>query len=444
MRLRSVNWSLTSRLLVLSLLVLLAGTAWAGWFLREQLHTAVARNFESGLRDHSERLLSELQASGLAGLQSPRMQRGEFGRIFSGWYWVLQTDGRSYQSRSAWDSTIAVPAANPDRPAALLQVPQGPQQQPLLGLHQPIMLGDIPAQWYVFGPAEDVQREWRRIDQILWITQLGLIAALLTLTILSVRLGLAPLRQLQARLRRIELGEESELGQGFGPDLTPLAETLDQVLRRNAQMIERARHQAADLSHALKKPLAVLALEAQNGHVDGRTLQAHLQTMSRTIDRHLARFGSGLGSGGSQAAALDPVPVLQRLVHLMRQIHAAQALNWSFESPAESTVRWRGAPSDLEEMAGNLLDNAGKWAQSQVVVNLQNESGRLCLVVHDDGPGLADDQLAEAVQRGRRFDERPGGQGLGLAIVQDLADIHGGKLQLGRSPLGGLRATLKL
>lgn len=314
----------------------------------------------------------------------------------------------------------------------------GPRAQTLLVLRTQVEIDGQSAEWYVMGPAEEVEREWRRIEHTLWATQLALALALLGSTILAVRLGLRPLRRLQQHLVGIDLGRNASMGQSFGPDLDPLAATLDEVLQRNARMVDRARHQAADLSHALKKPLAVLHMEAQQSHVEGERLLEHVQTMSRTIDRHLARFATG----ASSAEAIDAVAVLKRLVELMQKIHAGKSLRWTMQSSEDAPMWWRGAASDLEEMAGNLLDNAAKWATRQVVLTLTPLPHQLQLQLDDDGPGLSESQIATACDRGQRFDERPGGHGLGLAIVQDIAETYGGQLVLSRSPLGGLRCTL--
>ncbi len=429
---------LGTRITVLSLLALLLVLGTGGWLLRQQLHQTVLRGFEADLRLRAERLQWELEAYGPFATSGTSPQQGDFARIFSGWYWVLIDGTRAQQSRSAWDSTLVLDQARPWAEGSVLLRLQGPQQQELLGIRHHFDLNGRPVVLNVFGPMESTLAEWDRIDRVLGLTLgVGWLVILL-LTMAQVRLGLAPLRHLQTRLRFIESGQAQRVGTGFGPDLDAIAQAMDQVLQHNEQVVERARHQAADLSHALKKPLAVLAIQARGETVSGPWLQEQVQAMSHSIDRHLARFASGAGS--HERVAL--LPLLERLLSLIRQIHEERGLRWETHIPP--ALRWRGAASDLEEMTGNLLDNAGKWARTRVQLSVEQAASWLILRVEDDGPGLGDDPGARTPVRGRRFDEQTAGHGLGLAIVQDIATTYGGQLRLDRSPLGGLLAELRL
>ena len=439
MRLRCPEeWRLSTRLIVLSLVAVLACTSIGGALVRKQLHGVVLRGFETGLRDRAESLQAELIASGLMSANNPRLEQGEFGRIFSGWYWVAHDDQQSLQSRSVWDSTLDIPSALPWAESQELLTLSDPRNRPLLGLRKRFVVHDAPVTLYVFGPLEETLSEWRRIDQILLLTQFCLILALMLWIVVQVRLGLSPLRRLQQTLLAIQNGHQARLGQGFGPDLDPMAAAVDQVLQHNARIVDRAQHQAADLSHALKKPLTVLGIQARNGVVSGALLQEQVVAMSHTIDRHLARFGSGAGC----TTQIELPETLSRLLMLMRQIHADRQLDWQIDLPVP--LRWRGAASDLEEMVGNLLDNAGKWARRCVKISARQEAGGLCLCVEDDGPGLDAVQMSQALTRGQRFDEKTEGHGLGLAIVQDIAETYEGRLAMSGSLLGGLRCELHL
>ena len=434
-------WSLSARLIALSLLVTLVGTSIGGWMLRQRLHATVERGFESQLKSRAELLIIDLESLGVHATRGSRLEQGDFGRIFSGWYWVVQYAGMSYQSRSGWDGTLSVEQAQPlsGRSTELLQLTD-PTGRALLGLALPLHLEQQAATVYVFGPMEETLQEWQHIDSILLSTQLGLLLAQALLTIAVVSLGLRPLQRLRRRLALIETGAHKQLGNGHGPDLDPLATTIDQVLERNAQVVKRARHQAADLSHALKKPLAVLGIEARKTAVSGAWLQDQVQAMSHTIDRHLARFGSGAGS----AELIDLMTVLARLLTVMQKIHHDRGLQWSVNPAAPQRVQWRGMASDFEEMMGNLLDNAGKWARSHVRICVQQQSGQAVFCIEDDGLGLSPEQLEQGAERGRRFDEGVVGHGLGLAIAHDIAQTYDGQLLLSRSHQGGLRCTLRL
>ena len=194
----------------------------------------------------------------------------------------------------------------------------------------------------------------------------------------------------------------------------------------------------ADLSHALKKPLAVLSLEGQAPVIDRAVVQAQVAGMGRAIDHHLARYASGAGS----VEVVDAAAVLRQVVSLVQRLHAARGLHWTVEAP--QVLRWTGSPSDLEEMLGNLLDNAGKWARQQVVVQMRAHDGGIEVRIDDDGPGLPPAAREAAVQRGQRFDQQAEGHGLGLTIVSDIADTYGGSLTLETARAGGLCAVLRL
>ena len=232
-------------------------------------------------------------------------------------------------------------------------------------------------------------------------------------------------------------GSQNRVGTGYGPDLDPLAREIDDMLERNARIVARARGHAADLSHALKKPLALLGSEAHNEHT-----RQQIANMNRLIERHLARAGSGAGD----MRRIDLAASLAQLTALMRRLHAARNLDWQLHTDGD--LHLRAEQTDLEEMLGNLLDNAGKWAASRVRTEARHladaKRGHIQITIEDDGPGLTDEQIARAARRGERFDQSTAGNGLGIPIAADLAETYDGSLELGRSALGGLQITLRL
>lgn len=442
------RWGLATRLTALSVLAVFVGTSVGGWMLREYLHASIERSFEAQLKDRLDRLLLQFEGGGVQATRSDRAGQGDFGRIFSGWYWVVTQDGTEHQSRSSWDSPLDLRRATDLHGNARLWTLTDATGRPLLGLRHSVVVDGVPSEVHVFGPMEQTLAAWAHIDRVLLTVQALMLLCLALLVAMAVRWGLAPLRRMQARMQQVHQGRLPAVGQGFSADLDPLAAVLDQVLSRNEQVVARAQNQAADLSHALKKPLALLTLEARKATLPGPWVLAQAQALSHTIDRHLARLGSGAGTQ-------EPVPVcavLQRILGLMQQLHADRGLHWATHGcpPSGSGPLWRGNAADLEEMLGNLLDNAGKWAGAQVQVGVQwtqaqnSPSPAVCLLIDDDGPGLSEGQLAQAAQRGRRFDEEVPGHGLGLAIVRDLAETYQGRLELRSSPLGGLRCELHL
>jgi len=437
---------LRGRLLLFGCLAALLVSGAGGWVLRQNIHATLLRGLEQRLDERAERIAASLLAApGGSGLVPERSRNNdEFSRIFSGWYWQLEGAGPEQRSRSLWDSRLTpADASAPSSSLASLLAPgtplrslRGPRGEALLGLAVPVEAGGQRAMLHVYGPAAETEAELARLDRILLLTQALLILALVIATLAQVRLGLAPLRRLRAALAAVRDGSAERLGSGYGPELDPLAEEMDEVLARNARVVARARGHAADLSHALKKPLALLGGEAT---ADGsELLRGQVAAMSRLIDRHLARAGSGAGELRRVAVA----PRIAHLVALMQRLHRERGLDWQQTVPAQ--LHWRCEPTDLEEMLGNLLDNAGKWARSTVRVDAEAAAGELRIRIADDGPGLDDTQLEQASRRGLRFDENTEGSGLGLAIARDIAETYGGRLELGRGTLGGLEAVLVL
>lgn len=429
---------LGARLALLGLGVALAVSLAGGWALREQIRGTLVRGAEQSLHQRIERLRVHLHVAVDGSLYEEGGRSGdEFNQIFSGWYWQLEHQGHRLRSRSLWDGTLALERAVPLGNGGLLRA-EGPRGEGLVGVRRSLVLDEGQVMIDMFGPSADMEGEFDRLDRVLLATQAILIAVLLGSTAAQIRWGLRPLRRLQARLSEVHAGTAERVGEDFGPDLAPLAGEIDTVLERNARIVARARHHAADLSHALKKPLTLLGAEARRAEVAGHVVQAEVTAMTRLIERHLARAGSGAG----ERRRLNLQEPVAGLVALMQRLHAERGLDWHVDMAPH--LEWRGEPTDFEEMLGNLLDNAGKWARRRVVVTGQSVSGAVAITVEDDGPGIASSDLADAARRGRRFDESTEGSGLGLAIVAGIAETYQSSLTLEHGSLGGLRARLVL
>ena len=221
---------------------------------------------------------------------------------------------------------------------------------------------------------------------------------------------------------------------------------MNLLLDANREILERARTQVGNLAHALKTPLSVIINEAADPTPElTARVSEQAQIMREQMDYYLNRARAA-ALAGTLGAATEVGPVLQALARTFGKIYRDKEL--ALEVGAVDGLRFRGERQDLEEMAGNLVDNACKWARSRVEIraDLSEEKGRsvLRIAVDDDGPGLPADAREEAMKRGRRLDETKPGSGLGLSIVSELAAIYGGTLTLGPSGLGGTRAELSL
>jgi signal transduction histidine kinase len=210
--------------------------------------------------------------------------------------------------------------------------------------------------------------------------------------------------------------------------------------------VSRAQAKAGDLAHGLKTPLAILVHEAARvaelGHMDlAASIQEQIERMRRQIDYHLAHARAA-ASAATPHARTTVADSTESLVRTLQRLYASRGLTIDANVPAACVVRCQR--EDLDEMLGNLLDNACKWARTRVSVTAQPSGSQIVITVDDDGPGI-DPAMREAVlQRGVRADEAAPGSGFGLAIVRELAEVYGGSVSLGGSPLGGLRANLAL
>lgn len=429
---------LAGRLILLGLLAAWLVAICGGLLLRASVRDASIHGFQLRLDERAARIEARFSVADDGGVVYVEPRVGDdFARIFSGWYWRLHGDGVLLRSRSLWDSDITL-AANDG--GAVLHAARGPSGERLLGLSRGIEIEGRTLQLDVYGPDEQVSDAMQHFDRLLLAILAALFVLMLGTAVLQASLGLRPLSRLRTRVAAVQGGGEARVGEGFGPDLDPLAVELDTVLARNARVVARARSHAADLAHALKKPLALLGSASGQGHaqVPAELVRRETANMARLIDRHLARAGSGAG----ERRRVTLAPRVQALIELMRQIHAERGLDWSADVAAD--VSWRGEVTDLEEMLGNLLDNAGKWARRTVRLAARMHDSELHVHIDDDGPGLSAAQYTQALERGRRFDESVEGSGLGLAIVCDIAETYDGRLDLAASPAGGLRATLAL
>ena len=290
------RFGLAQRLLWLGVITTVLVLSVSGFVLRDRLHNAILRSLAASLNERADRISASMRLGDSGHIfQDAGLVPDEFRAIFSGWYWQLEAGNINKHSRSLWDSSLPLAQAKACSDDPELYRLTGPTGEALLGIRRTLDIGGQTPTLYLFGPADATLDELKRIDRVLLIS-LGILALTLLVSLwLQVRLGLRPLRRLYRALRDVQNGDASRVGSGYSPDLDPLAAEMDEVLERNARIVERARGHAADLSHALKKPLALLTAESGSGQVDGEKIRNQTDTMLRLIERHLARAGSGAG-----------------------------------------------------------------------------------------------------------------------------------------------------
>ena len=259
-----------------------------------------------------------------------------------------------------------------------------------------------------------------------------------------VRRGLSPLNQLRGRLGAVHQGRDQRVGGAFPSEVQPLVDDLNALLAQREQTIARALAKAGDLAHGLKTPLAILAQDAERARASGdadvaQSIADQVARMRRQVDYQLAQARAVGAATGTRSSVGDSIDGLLRA---LRRLHADRRVAIEADAAPDHAVRVQR--EDLDEMLGNLLDNACTWARAQVRVSSSRADGRVRIAVDDDGPGIERSMRDAVLQRGVRADESAPGSGLGLAIARDLAELYGGTIFLDDSPLGGLRAALSL
>jgi signal transduction histidine kinase len=284
-----------------------------------------------------------------------------------------------------------------------------------------------------------------RLSIALTLTGLGLVGV----TLFQVRFGLLPLRKIEQGLAAVRSGAAAKLEGELPVEIEPIQHELNALIQSNQDIVDRARTQVGNLAHALKTPLAVITNEAREDKSSlGAKIAEQAHIMRDQVNHYLdrARMAARIGVIGRSTAV---AAVAEPLVRALERIHADKNVRISFDCAAD--VRFQGERQDLEEMLGNLLDNACKWARSQVLLTVaaagrpgRGQERRVIIAVDDDGPGLSADERARIGKRGLRLDETKPGSGLGLSIVSDLVQSYRGTLELAQSVRGGLCVRLDL
>lgn len=423
----------------------------AGIGLSHLFEAAVGRRLVDELINHLNQLTAALEVDStgrpvLVGtLSDPR-----FRQPYGGLYWQVSSPaGALLRSRSLWDVTLDLPSdtLNPTR-VHEHELP-GPRGSRLLVVERRLQQAEHPGGSLRVAVGVDqaqVAKAVRGFDQAL-VVSLGLLAvALLSAAVVQVWIGLRPLAGLRGGLADIRAGRSRHLDGRFPNEVQPLVDDLNNLLAHDAALIERARAQAGNLAHGLKTSLTVLLTESDQlrarGEAESATqLRAEVMRIGRHVDHHLARARAA-GARDLPGMTCNVQACVAPLLAMFRRLQFERGIE--IVNRVDGVHCFRGEAQDLEDMLGNLIDNACKWAKRRVQVTSRAEGGRLVICVDDDGPGLSPAQREEVFARGRRLDETVPGSGLGLTITREIAELYGGAVELDRAPLGGLRACLRL
>ena len=379
-----------------------------------------------------------------------------FERAFSGQYWQITPiikKGKQEQiarSESLFDSELIIPEdiikqaegkAGTNIKAALT----GPDNEPLRSLTRVVRLPDQVSVMAITAAADrrPGDKEIARFRMVVAWT-LGLFATgLVVAVIIQVRIGLAPIYKIRKAIADVREGEAEKVEGAYPAELTPLAEELNNLLGHNKEIVERARTHVGNLAHALKTPISVLLNETSHNKTGlEKLVQRQASTMARQVDHHLRRASAAARAQviGARTPVYMAVSDMQRT---LERLFKEQKL--SIETQVPKGLVFRGERQDLDELLGNLMENACKWSNGVVRVSAtQSSKLSMEISVEDNGPGLPAEKRKTVLARGERLDESAPGSGLGLSIVNDLVGAYGGEFWLEDSALGGLKVVLRL
>lgn len=450
--------SLAFRLTVSSAITALVLLLLAALALEQLFQQALERNFDARLRAVLDGLAANVEpAANGAPVMTERLADTRFSLPDSGWYWQV-IPPKPEQNILISESLLNKPLepdgslfAKRDKSGITTFSMLDPTKQQLRVIEQRITYfgGKDEYSFLVAGNFDELRTEVRSFRRGLYgfLSMLG--AGLLAAIFFQVRFGLQPMKLMEKKLTEIRGGKIEMLEGNFPTEMQPVADELNLLVQSNFEIIDRARMQVGNLAHALKTPISVLTNEARDtpGPL-AEKVKEQIDVMRDQVNLYLDRARRA-ARAQTIGAATDVEPVLQSLGRTLQRINREKGTSISVVCPA--SLKFRGERQDLEEVVGNLMDNACKWSKSKVEVRgsfltASGEDGRpwLLIEVDDDGPGLRPEQRATAVKRGQRLDETKPGSGLGLNIVTETVAMYGGHVELADASLGGLCVRLKL
>ncbi len=430
----------------------------AGLSLSLLFNAAETRRFDQGLADDADSILAGASVDEAGKVVAPALTDARALLAYSGKYWELaEPDAQgnlhdAQPSRSLWDTTMPKPPGlyarvlkGGSRP--VFYFAEGPARQKIRVCAIAARLPKAKSPVVILtaedrGPLTRDERSFAAtVVAALVVLGTGLIAAV----VLQVRVGLRPLFVMQRDVANVRKGGAGRLRGAYPRELAPLAGELNALLDHNQDVVERQRTHVGNLAHALKTPISVMLAESERTPGElAQVVTRQAGLMRDNVEHHLRRARAAArapGAGERTAVA----PVVDDLCRTLGRIFAGRGID--MDCGPDTDFIFLGERQDLQEMAGNLLENACKYSHGQVRADVRADPDPawFTLIVEDDGPGLAPDQREAALQRGQRLDERAPGSGLGLSIVDELARAYGGGLTLGTSDdLGGLKVTLRL
>ena len=441
------------RLVAISVVWTALALVLGGYLLSLVFRETLEQNFDERLNSLMENLIGASSEDDTVSVSLYRpMVDPRFEQPYSGLYWQIAGDGlRVLRSRSLWDVNLDVDFTTPIQTARFRQA-VGPEEQVLRVIERDVTVpgSDVVYRFTVAIDTAELDEQSDRFDNILLFALGALGMGLIAASILQVFLGLRPLAHIKESLGKVRNGEEEYLPTDFPSEIQPLADELNALLDHNNEIVERSRTQVGNLAHALKTPIAVLRNEARmnasNENVQlTETVAKQTENMHKYVEHYLKRARMAANIKTISGHSLI-IPSIRNISRALGKIYDGKIFDLHFNS-ADEKLLFKGEVNDFEEMVGNLMENAAKWAVKKVTIDCVRSEEWLYIEICDDGPGI-DIKARDAVfDRGERLDETTPGTGLGLSIVKDLSALYGGKIMLDdnhNSNNKGLKVTLIL
>lgn len=442
----STGRSLRRRMILIAAVWISLLLALGGFALDRVLADTLRSSFDEQLASNLKAMINtaELDEAGEVRLLRPLGDQ-RFSEPYSGLYWQISGAGMAvFPSRSLWDRQLGPPPRGADCRQPCVHDSTLFAGEPLRIMGRSVRLPGARASIYfqVAQSSRDLERQLARTRSILvWsLTVLGL--GLIGMAAFQSTYGLAPLRRVSDAIAAIRSGRAQRVQARFPVEVAPLVSEINELLAHGEAQAEAARRHAGNLAHALKTPMSVLVGEAQ-GRDDplARAIEAQVQVMRRHVDHQLARARAA-GRRAASTARTPVWPVVEAIARTVERLHAGRV---TIDLAGDRAVAFRGERQDLEEMVGNLIENAAIHGGGRAFVTIEPADAMLRILVEDDGRGIGPAARDRLFQRGERLDTDKPGTGLGLAIVKEVAELYGGEVSLGESDdLGGLLATLSL
>ncbi len=424
----------------------------AGFGLVTLFERHVARRLDAELENSLRQLAASVSFDADGTIRLAReLADPRFRAPYSGLYWQIQEDATRtvLRSRSLWDARLALPADPLDAGTVHRHRIAGPRNATLMVREREITY-TTPAGQRRLRIAVALDRRDLIAARDAFARDIAPSLAMLALVLIiaawvQVGFGLRPLEFVRRAVNAVRSGVRNRLGDNYPDEVMPLVREVNTLLEAQERTIAQMRTRASDLAHGLKTPLTVLAADAARLRARGETemadeLEDLARTMRRHVDHELARYRIG-GTAAPRNVRTLTAPVIHSIVKTLKRTPRGETLAWQVSARGAEAVAID--PDDLMELLGNLLDNASKWADSEVRISVA-ENAEVCITVEDDGPGVPEERLALLGQRGLRLDQQTQGTGQGLAIVKEIVGQYRGRVGFANLPAGGLRVTLHL